>query len=164
MFYLDLFRALEQEKVRYLLVGGLALNVHGVERATMDVDLMLGLDAENLQAFLRVAERLKLLPVLPVPLADFADPEKRQNWIREKHLLAFALRSPDAAAPTLDILVQPKVEFSAAWDRRIEKKLPETTLCLATIDDLIALKTDTGRQSDASDVEALLRLKTLKLD
>ncbi|MBI2312870.1 MAG: hypothetical protein HYU77_10250 [Betaproteobacteria bacterium] len=30
MFYLDLFRALERHRVRYLLVGGLAMNLHGV--------------------------------------------------------------------------------------------------------------------------------------
>jgi hypothetical protein len=30
---------LDEQGVQYLLVGGLALNIHGVERATMDVDL-----------------------------------------------------------------------------------------------------------------------------
>lgn len=37
MFYLDLFRALERENVRYLLIGGWAINIHGVERATMEL-------------------------------------------------------------------------------------------------------------------------------
>ncbi len=40
MFYLDLFKALEKHKVRYLLVGGLAMNLHGVPRATMDVSCL----------------------------------------------------------------------------------------------------------------------------
>ena len=35
MFYLDLFGALERHRVRYVVVGGLALNLHGVERATL---------------------------------------------------------------------------------------------------------------------------------
>src|SRR5713101_1184841 len=48
MFYIELFRALEEEKVRYLLVGGLAVNLHGIARFTADVDIMLALDAENL--------------------------------------------------------------------------------------------------------------------
>ncbi len=52
MFYLDLFRALEEEKARYLLVGSLAANLHGGELSTMNVDLMPALDAENLQRFL----------------------------------------------------------------------------------------------------------------
>ena len=44
MFYLNLFKALEKHKVQYLLVGGLAMNLHGVPRTTMDVDLVLALD------------------------------------------------------------------------------------------------------------------------
>ena len=39
MFYLDLFRALDKHRVNYVLVGGLAMNLHGVPRMTMDVDL-----------------------------------------------------------------------------------------------------------------------------
>jgi hypothetical protein len=62
MFYLDHFRALEAHKVRYLLVGGLALNIHGVERATMDVDLMLALDPDNTLAFVDVAKQLGMQP------------------------------------------------------------------------------------------------------
>lgn len=161
MFYLDLFRALEAEKVRYLLVGGLALNIHGVERATMDVDLMLAPDGDNLQAFFRAAEALRLKPVLPVALADFADPATRRQWAVDKHMTAFALRPPAASAPTLDILVQPQVDFAGAWERRIEKDLGDTHVQLAAIDDLIALKTGTGRQSDQSDIDALRRLVRL---
>ena len=53
MFYLDLFRSLEQHRVRYLLVGGLAVNLYGVPRMTMDV--VLALDSANLQGFLAAA-------------------------------------------------------------------------------------------------------------
>jgi hypothetical protein len=49
MFYVELFRALERAQVRYLLVGGVAVNLHGAERLTMDVDIMLALDPENLR-------------------------------------------------------------------------------------------------------------------
>jgi len=162
MFYLDLFQALDRENVRYVLIGGLALNVHGVERATMDVDLMLALDAGNLAAFTRAAESLRMQPVLPVSLKDFADPAMLRRWIDEKHMLAFALRPEEASAPTVDILVQPRVSFDDAWARRVEKDLAGIRVHLAHIDDLIALKTGTGRQRDASDIAALERLMKLR--
>ncbi|MBI4990013.1 MAG: hypothetical protein HZC23_14450 [Rhodocyclales bacterium] len=163
MFYLDLFAELEREGVRYLLVGGLALNIHGVERATMDVDLMLALDSRNLNGFFNAARTLGLVPVLPVALSDFADPEKLRQWIEDKHMLAFALRPPRSSDPTLDILVQPKVDFESAWSRRIEKDLGATRVRLAAIDDLIALKTGTGRKRDEADIVALRRLRELGL-
>ena len=58
MFYLDLFRTLQEELVDYVVVGGLAINLHGVERATMDVDLVLAMDEGNLRRFLSAATRL----------------------------------------------------------------------------------------------------------
>ncbi|MBI5435666.1 MAG: hypothetical protein HY937_00880 [Nitrosomonadales bacterium] len=39
MFYVGLFAALARYKVDYLLIGGLAVSLHGVERSTMDVDI-----------------------------------------------------------------------------------------------------------------------------
>lgn len=164
MFYLDLFRTLEQYHVRYLLVGGLALNIHGVERATMDVDLMLALDAENINAFIAAARVLGMKPLLPVTLDDFADPAKLRTWIDEKHMPAIAVRPPEASDPTVDVLVQPKVDFDLAWNRRTEKDLGETRLSLAAIDDLIALKTGTGRQRDEADIQALRQLRKLGLE
>lgn len=163
MFYLDLFRALDRENVRYVLIGGLALNIHGVERATMDIDLMLAMDAANLEAFCRVAESLMMTPVPPVSMKEFADPAILRQWATEKHMLAFALRPQESSAPTVDILVHPKVAFDMAWARHVEKDLGDTHIHLAHIDDLIALKTETGGQRDVADVAALERVKTLGL-
>lgn len=161
MFYLDLFRALHHENARYLIVGGLALNIHGVERATMDIDLMLAMDAGNLEAFRRAVESLGMTPVLPVAMKQFADPATLQLWIDEKHMLAFALRPREPSAPTLDILVAPKIAFETAWARHLEKDLGDVPIHVVHIDDLIELKTGTGRQRDVADVFALTRLKAL---
>lgn len=76
-------------------------------------------------------------------------------------MLAFTLRFQEMSAPTVDILVQPKVAFDKVWERHVEKDLWDIHICLAHIDDLIALKTGTGRQRDVADVIALERLKTL---
>ena len=62
MFYLELFRCLQKYDVRYLLAGGLAMNLHGVPRMTMDVDLVLALDDANVEAFLSCARELGLKP------------------------------------------------------------------------------------------------------
>ena len=162
MFYLDLFQALEQHGVRYLLVGGLALNIHGVERATMDVDLVVALDEKNLAAFLETAGVLGLTPVAPVPLADFADEAKRRLWAEEKGMVAFALRPRNPRAPTVDVLIQPTIEFEAAWQRRMARDLGSLRVEVASIDDLIVLKSGTGRMKDDADVAALIRLKQLR--
>jgi hypothetical protein len=155
MFYLDLFKALQTERVDYVLVGGLAVNLHGVERATMDVDLTLAMDHANLQRFLKAATTLQLKPTLPVPLTALCDEKQIDEWIRDKHLIAFSLHAPAGTLPTVDIIVRPKVSFNAMYRNRIEKDLGGVVVGFACVDDLIALKTGTGRKQDASDIEAL---------
>ncbi|MGH6885037.1 MAG: hypothetical protein ACREGK_03065 [Geminicoccales bacterium] len=158
MFYLELFRALQEHEVRYLVVGGVAVNLHGIGRLTVDVDLMLALDALNLERFVTVALRFPLEPVMPVKLEHLADAAKVNEWIAKKGMLAFALRSSDPATPTVDILVKPVVPFEDAWARRVQRSVEGIAIPIATIEDIIRLKTGTGRQKDEADIQALRQL------
>ncbi len=158
MFYLDLFRALEQHKVRYLLVGGLAMNLHGVPRTTMDVDLVVALDPANLKAFLVAVEALRLKPVAPVSLNDMLDPARRQQWLKEKNMLVFALRPPEIQGPTVDVLIDPPVDVEAALTRTVWREVQGVRIPLISVEDLIHLKEKSGRAQDRSDIEHLRRL------
>ena len=155
MFYVDLFRTLQEERVHYVVVGGLAINLHGVERATMDVDLVLAMDEGNLRRFLNAATRLKLKPSLPVPIEALCDAKQVDTWVREKRLVVFSLQSGSSTTPTVDIVVRPALPFDRVYRNRIEKDIGGVRLNLASIEDLIVLKTGTGRKQDASDIEAL---------
>ncbi len=76
VFYEDVFRALNRHGVRYLVVGGVAVNLLGVPRMTKDLDLMLDLSSENLKLFLSALNDLGYRPRAPVPLEEFADASK----------------------------------------------------------------------------------------
>jgi len=78
-------------------------------------------------------------------------------------MFVFALRAPDPAAPVVDILVRPEVPFEEAWGRRVQKAVGELNVCMASVDDLIRLKSETGRMRDRSDIEALERARRLGL-
>lgn len=157
MFYLELFRALEAHGVEYLVVGGLAVNLHGIPRVTMDVDLALAMEAENLRAFIAAAESLRLQPVAPVPLTDLLDVEKRREWQEKKNMLAFSLRSPQATAPTVDVILDPSIDLPPALERALQIDIDGVTVRVAAVDDIIALKQAAGRQQDLADIEQLRR-------
>jgi hypothetical protein len=55
---IEFLRAMEQEAVQYVLVGGMALNLLGVTRATLDVDIVLNLDKENVERLRRALRRV----------------------------------------------------------------------------------------------------------
>jgi len=51
MEFLQLFELLDQRKVRYLICGGLAVSIYGIQRTTADIDLLVDFDKENLTSF-----------------------------------------------------------------------------------------------------------------
>ncbi len=159
MFYLDLFRELEACKVRYLLVGGLAMNLHGVPRMTMDVDIILAMDEPNLQAFLKAAHHLGLQPVAPVMKEDLLSPSARKSWVVEKHMVAFALRPLDPAGPTIDVLIDPPVNVAEVLKHAESKVIEGVHVSLATVEDMIALKRAAGRKQDTADIRQLELLR-----
>ena len=55
---LRIFKALDEHKVRYVLVGAIALAVKGLPRATEDVDLFLEPDEENITALTRALQSI----------------------------------------------------------------------------------------------------------
>lgn len=80
VFYEEVFRALNRQGVRYLVVGGVAVNLLGVPRMTKDLDLMLDLEDDNLKRFVSAAKELGYRPRAPVSLDEFEDAAKRASW------------------------------------------------------------------------------------
>ncbi len=160
MFYLELFSALDRHKVDYLLIGGLAVSLHGVERATMDVDITVAMNPANLGALIETAKELELSPVLPVPLESLSNIELLREWHVQRHLEAFALRTPELAGVTIDVLLFPPVDFVGMQQRAVEFNIAGTAIKVVSIDDLIALKSAVGRPVDISDVEHLQRIRS----
>jgi hypothetical protein len=158
VFYLDLFKCLHVRNVRYLVAGGLAMNLHGVPRMTMDIDLVLALDEANVDAFLVCARELGLKPQAPVPLESLRDPDQRRSWVEQKHLIAFAL-SGAPGTPTVDVLLKHSLDLDAAMNRALVHTVAGVPVTIASLDDMIALKQNTGRRQDQDDIEHLLRIK-----
>lgn len=161
MFYVELFRRLEEAEVRYLVVGGIAVNLHGVNRLTHDVDLIIALDQENLSRFVSVAKRYSFKPVIPVRIEDLANAAKVRDWIENKHMLAFGLRPQDPVEPIVDVLVKPPIDFEVAYARRVVVEVQGQNIAVACVTDIIAMKTGTGRAKDQDDIAMLKRLGEL---
>lgn len=157
-----LLKTLVEAKVKFVLVVGLAVALHGYQRVTMDVDVVLAMDKGNLQRFLSAAKASGLRPTIPVEIELLANPELIEQWYREKDMLAFSLRGPQAMATVIDILVKPVIPFA---DLRHEATMVEVgtiSIPVASIEHLIAMKTGTGRNKDLIDIEELRKIQALK--
>ncbi|HEY8961886.1 MAG TPA: hypothetical protein VIM57_06740 [Luteolibacter sp.] len=81
-------RTLNGEDIRYLVVGGLAVNAHGYERFTQDLDLVIGLEPGNVTRALRALMRIGYNPAIPISPEDFADPANRLPGMRKSRCLS----------------------------------------------------------------------------
>jgi hypothetical protein len=156
-----LFRDLNERGGRYIVVGGLAVVLHGHLRATGDVDLVVDLDPDQVARTLSALQGAGFQPYVPVPASDFADPAKRAAWIREKGMLVFSLR-PGGGVPMVDLFLEPPMPFSELWARSMTMSLRGVPIRVASLEDLIALKRQAGRPEDVADAEALARIRQLR--
>jgi len=77
-------RALNTAEVEYLIVDGLAVNAHGYERLTQDVDLVIRLAPHNIVRGLRALSEIGYRMPIPITPEQFADAAKRETWQKEK--------------------------------------------------------------------------------
>jgi len=163
-FYEDLFSTLEEHRIRYLVVGGIAVVLHGFIRATADLDLMVALDRDNLNAFLGIVKQRGYKPKVPVALEDFADPNNRRAWIQEKGMKVFSLYHPGKPRELIDIFVDEPIPFEEAYKQRKVMKIFSMSVSVINASHLIELKRKAGRPQDLEDIRALEDLRKKRPD
>lgn len=160
--YEQIFEVLNHENVRFILVGGLAVVLHGHQRLTADVDLVIQLEKSNLENAIRALKVLEYKPRPPVPFEDFADEKIRNSWVEEKGLTVFSLFSPVLKDIEIDLFVQEPFDFNKVFSRTEKINLDRAYVHIASIDDLIDMKKKVGRAVDLQDVHVLELLKKAK--
>ena len=155
----DLLQSLSDEHVQYVLVGGLAVQLHGFLRSTFDIDLVLAMNDENLVRFIAVAKQYGLVPVIPVTIDSLRNASQIDQWHREKGMLAFALREPHIGGSVVDVLVRPEVPFDKLMVNAIAGELFSRQVWIASIDYLLTMKRSANRPKDQLDVVALEKIK-----
>lgn len=155
----DLIKMLTEAKVEFVLVGGLAVALQGYQRATLDVDVVLAMDGENLQRFLVAAKASNLRPTMPVQLDVLTQPALIEQWYQEKGMLAFSVRGPDTVAAVLDILVRPVIPFADLRRDAMMIDVGAISVPVASIEHLVTMKMGTGRSKDLIDIEELRKIQ-----
>jgi hypothetical protein len=158
--FLSLFAALNKGGVRYVLVGGLAAVLHGVDRLTADVDLAVDLAPESARGFIDVLTVAGFRPMLPVPAQQFADPQIRASWRRDSAMQVFSFWDPTHSCPSVDVFVEDVVPFAELWAASQVVALEGVNIRIASIDHLVRMKTIAGRPQDMADIERLREIQS----
>jgi hypothetical protein len=157
-FLKKLFSSLNKENVKYMVAGGVAVNLYGIERATADIDIILMLNDKNLSQFVKVAKRLALKPKLPVKIEDFIDSNKRREWIKNKNMKVFSLYDTKNPFFLLDVFVEIPFNFNEVYRQRKRIKFEDTTIPVVPIKELINMKEKSNRPQDKADIFYLKKI------
>lgn len=162
MFYAEVIRALNKNKVKYAIAGGVAVVVHGFNRFTADLDLIVELSVSNLEKFFDTVHSLGYRPKAPVSRDEFRDRQKHKQWIEKKGMVVFSFFHLKDHLKLLDVFVQEPIKFSEI-EKKIEKiKIKNLTFPIVCIEHLKKLKTLANRAQDIIDIRNLEEIQRLK--
>jgi len=135
-----LFTCLEKNRVKYVVIGGVAAILHGVPRMTGDIDIFIESGIDN------AGRMLNTLKDLGYETSELVTPE----GLAAVKLLMFE------NGIKIDVMLQvPGVEFSEVWVNKKVQYAGDQKFYIISKADLITSKLAAGRKRDLADVEAL---------
>jgi tRNA nucleotidyltransferase/poly(A) polymerase len=134
------FASFQRHDVRYLVIGGIAAVLHGVPRATFDLDILIEASPENARLLLSALTE-----------AQFAT----ATLITAEELLAHEI-TIFTDRVRIDVQTStPGIKFEEAWRRRVTMTYQGREFYVAAREDVIASKRAAGRDKDLEDVRML---------
>lgn len=157
--YLGIFKAFNEKDIKYIVVGGVAVNLHGIPRMTYDIDILIDMSDSNIEQFLNLMKEWGFKPRVPVPIDDFACENKRNDWVKNKNMKAFTFINYDWAISEIDVIMESPLDYSKAIINSIKLTVHDVIIPVVSINDLIKMKKGTGRIHDQIDIEYLEKIK-----
>ncbi len=155
MYYEKIFGRLNSEGVDYVVVGGIALVLHGVVRLTADLDLMVHLTEGNLRKFVNIMNELGYMPRVPVKAEEFISAENRRRWANDKNMKVFSFFHPESPVNLIDVFVNEPISYDLVKSDLVEIKSGNIPIPVVSVKNLIRLKQISGRPQDIADIKAL---------
>lgn len=138
-----IINALNENEVEYAVCGGWAMAIHGVPRATIDIDLLIS--AESLEKVFEIAKANDYwLEGLPMTFHNGQIEIRRISKLDDE--TGFVLM--------LDLLIVTP-EITDVWQNKMIKPLENGSVSVVSREGLIKLKTISGRTQDKADIEKL---------
>jgi predicted nucleotidyltransferase len=145
--------ALQEAGVRYAIVGGHAVALHGAVRGTVDIDIAITWTRNMLERAESALAGIGLESRLPITAKDVFD--FRDEYINNRNLVAWNFYNPGNLAEQVDIIIA----YDLKGRRTKTVTLSGGPVRILHIDDLIAMKRSSGRPQDKEDVSALERIR-----
>ena len=139
--YSDVFERLELDGIRYVVISGVAVVLHGHARPIADLDIVISPAPGEGDRALRALALAGFMPSLPLPLS-----------------MVSVLRMFDAAGREVDLFVRYHVPFDEMWAGSEQRAVGGGIVRVVSLEHLLQAKRINGRPHDLLDIDALLAL------
>lgn len=149
-------RALNEAKVPFLVVGGIAVIHHGYGRMTQDVDMVIRLEKEILGRAFRALAQIGYEPVVPVTAEEFASSSRRKQWQREKNMMVLRFWSDLHRETPLDIFVTEPFDFEREYAKAdVLESATGSPVRIVSLATLLKMKRQAARPQDMADIDEI---------
>src|SRR5690606_28675055 len=132
------------------------VNAHGYIRLTMDIDLVVALDATNIRHAFQALDGIGYSPSVPINADAFVQPEQRKRWQDEKGMQVLNFFSDAFPGTSVDVFVYEPFDFTSEYDIALRGELmPGVVVRFVSIPTLIRMKQVAGRPRDLDDIQHL---------
>ncbi|MBN1521802.1 MAG: hypothetical protein JW928_04650 [Candidatus Aureabacteria bacterium] len=159
MIYEDIFRAFKKERIKYVIVGGIAVNLLGFVRSTADLDILVEMTDANLKKIIKILKRKKYYARIPVDPLGLIDEKTRKDWVKNKHMKALNFYKKNSLEG-IDIVFNTPVSYMEARKTAKRIKIDDLIIPVISIDNLIKMKKASSRNIDKIDIQELKKIKS----
>ncbi len=138
--------------MRYAIVGGHAVALHGAVRGTVDIDLAIAWNRKTLLATEKALHKVGLVSRLPLTADGIFD--FRKEYIENRNLIEWNFYNPNELSEQVDIVIT--YDLKGKRTKRIQ--LRNGPVQILDLKELIKMKRNSARAQDIEDVLALERL------
>ncbi len=153
MFVEKVVNILDKNNIEHAIAGGHAVALHGAVRGTVDLDLIIKLEKESFLKIEKAFEQIGLQSRLPVNAEEVFN--FREEYIKNRNLIAWNFINISNPGESVDILLTE--DLKKIKTKNIKSAIGR--LKVVSINDLIKMKTKSGRPQDLEDIKSLRSLK-----
>ena len=160
----EILCALCDHEVQFVVAGGVAMVLHGIERMTLDLDIAVSLHPANLRRFLAALHDLQLVPRAPVPAEIILEPRRIRQLIHEKNAFVFTFWNPGEAYPQVDMFLTWENSFDDLATDAQTILVRGRRFLVASRRKLIEMKSRVQpiREKDLNDIRALTQIEQFR--
>jgi hypothetical protein len=162
IIYEEILREFQRQKVKYVLVGGIAFNLLGGYRNTLDMDVLVQMTDKNLLKVTRILKKAGYHVRQPVNPEMIADKKTREDWVKNKNMKAFNFYKGERSYEEVDIVIDSPLDFKKAIKKAVITTVNGIRLTIISPEDFIKMKKFSGRNKDLQDIEALKKARRMK--